>query len=177
MSAPVALTDYDPSWPAQFERERAAIADAIAQWLSGPLEHIGSTAIPGLQAKPVLDIMAPVVSLSASREALPLLAPLQYEYWPYRADVMHWLCKPSDEFRTHHLHLIPMGSRLWHERLAFRDYLRTHLSVASEYVDLKKQLAARHEYDREAYTDGKTEFVERIVALASENQTGHDANR
>ena len=170
MSAPVELADYDPSWPRKFEQEKAAIADAIGRWLIGPIEHIGSTAIPGLRAKPIIDIMAPVESLSASREAVPLLTTLQYEYWPYRADLMHWLCKPSDGFRTHHLHLIPMGSRLWQERLAFRQYLRTNPSVASQYADLKRQLAAQYEHDREAYTDGKTEFVERIVALASETE-------
>ena len=100
MTLLVELTDYDPSWPSKFEQESSAIADAISQWLIGPIEHIGSTAIPGLRAKPIIDIMAPVESLSASGDALPVLTTLQYEYWPYRADVMQWLCKPSDEFRT-----------------------------------------------------------------------------
>ncbi len=168
MSAPVELTDYDPSWPSKFEQERGAIADAISHWLIGPIEHVGSTAIPGLRAKPIIDIMAPVESLSASRDALPVLTTLQYEYWPYRADVMHWLCKPSDEFRTHHLHLIPMDSRLWQDRLVFRHYLLTNPSVASQYADLKNQLADLYKHDREAYTDGKTDFVEHIVALAHE---------
>ncbi len=168
MSAPVELTDYDASWPSKFEQESRAIADAISRWLIGPIEHIGSTAIPGLRAKPIIDIMAPVESLSASRDALPVLTTLEYEHWPYRADVMHWLCKPSDEFRTHHLHLIPMDSRLWQDRLVFRHYLLANPSVASQYANLKSQLADRYEHDREAYTDGKREFVEQIVALAQE---------
>jgi GrpB-like predicted nucleotidyltransferase (UPF0157 family) len=81
---------------------------------------------------------------------------------------MHWFCKPSDEFRTHHLHLIPFESPLWRARLAFRNYLRRDASAAAEYAALKNRLAAQHRDDREAYTEGKTEFVERTVARAVE---------
>ncbi len=79
---------------------------------------------------------------------------------------MHWFCKPSPSFRTHHLHLIPFRSRLWIERLAFRDYLREHADVAAEYAILNQRLAAQHRLDREAYTDSKTPFVERILKIA-----------
>ena len=79
---------------------------------------------------------------------------------------MHWLCKPSDAVRTHHLHLVPFGSPLWHDRLAFRDYLRRHPPIAAEYVALKRELAAKYEFDRSAYTDAKEPFVRRVLALA-----------
>jgi len=114
----------------------------------------------------VIDIMAGVESLEGSHPALAVLERYQYCYFPYRADVMHWLCKPSLAERTHHLHLVPLGSSLWIERLAFRDYLRTHLDVALEYAMLKRRLAEKHRFDREAYTDAKAPFVRRVLAEA-----------
>jgi GrpB-like predicted nucleotidyltransferase (UPF0157 family) len=112
MQAAVRIVAYDPSWTTRFAEERAALDAVLAPWLAGPIEHIGSTAVPGLVAKPVIDIMAAVDTLDASRAALPALAPLHYVYFPYRADIMHWLCKPSDAVRTHHLHLVPFDSAL-----------------------------------------------------------------
>jgi hypothetical protein len=90
-----------------FEAERGLIERAIAPYLVGGIEHVGSTAIPNLPAKPVIDIMAGVRSLDASLAALPLLEPFGYCYFPYKPDVMHWFCKPSNDVRTHHLHLVP----------------------------------------------------------------------
>jgi GrpB-like predicted nucleotidyltransferase (UPF0157 family) len=164
--APVFVVPYDPSWPSRFEAERAVLQPVLASWLVADVEHIGSTAIPGLVAKPIIDIMAPVKSLESSRAALPALTELQYNYFPYRADVMHWLCKPSDSYRTHHLHLVPFDSPLWNERIAFRNYLRAHLTVATEYGDLKRRLAERYRFDREAYTDAKEAFVLRVLKLS-----------
>jgi GrpB-like predicted nucleotidyltransferase (UPF0157 family) len=164
---PVRIVPYDARWPGHFERERTLLLEAIGPWLAGSIEHIGSTAIPGLPAKPVIDIMAGVTSLDASRPALAPLAACAYCYFPYRPDVMHWFCKPSPAFRTHHLHLVPVQSRLWIERLAFRDYLRAHPDVAVEYAGLKRRLADLHRFDREAYTDAKGPFVQRILQEAS----------
>lgn len=164
MPAPVYVVPYDPSWPARFVAEREALARVLAPWLAGPIEHIGSTAVPGLVAKPVIDIMGAVESLEASRPALAAVAELGYVYFPYREDIMHWLCKPSDEVRTHHLHLVPYGSPLWRERLAFRDRLRADPDVAAEYAALKLELAVRYQLDREAYTDAKEPFVRRVLA-------------
>ncbi len=166
---PIQVVPYDAGWPARFEEERAVLHPALAPWLAGPIEHVGSTAVPGLVAKPVIDIMVGVDTLTGSRAALPVLAELGYVYFPYRAEVMHWLCKPSDSFRTHHLHVVPIRSELWWERLAFRDYLRAHPVVAAEYGALKQRLADQHRLDREAYTDAKEPFVRRVLrsALAS----------
>jgi GrpB-like predicted nucleotidyltransferase (UPF0157 family) len=167
--APIQLVPYDPSWPQQFEHERAQLARILATWTTGPIEHIGSTAIPGLAAKPIIDIMAPVQDLDVSRDALPAVASHGYLYFPYHADVMHWFCKPSPSHRTHHLHLVPAGSRLWIERLAFRDHLRRNAAMAAEYSALKHHLAAVHQHDREAYTDAKGPFVQRVLELALTN--------
>ena len=168
--APVELVPYDPSWPARFELEAKALRPALAAWLVGPIEHIGSTAIPGLAAKPVIDIMAGVESLEASRPAIAALALLGYCYAPYRADAEHWFCKPSPAFRTHHLHLMPVKSSRWREAIAFRDYLRANSQVAAEYADLKQRLAREHRLDREAYTEAKGPSIARITGLALQGQ-------
>ena len=164
--APVLLVEYDPAWPAAFERERGALALVLDQWLTGSIEHIGSTAVPGLRAKPVLDIMAGVESLEASRPAIQAASRLDYVHYPYRAEVMHWFCKPSPADRTHHLHLVPFGSTLWNERLLFRDVLRRDRALAAEYAELKTLLAQRYRNDREAYTDAKSAFVVRVLTEA-----------
>ena len=159
----VHIADYDPAWPSLFEAERELIANALELWLVGPIEHVGSTAVPGLSAKPVIDIMAGVESLDASREAIAVVENIGYQYSPYRADVMHWFCKPSPAFRTHHLHLVPYLSELWTERLLFRDCLRSNPTVAHEYAELKLRLAEIYRFDRESYTEAKGPFVKRVL--------------
>jgi GrpB-like predicted nucleotidyltransferase (UPF0157 family) len=157
------IVPWDPGWPQRFESERETIARALARWLVADIEHIGSTAVPGLAAKPVIDIMAPVASLDASLDAVAAAATIGYLHYPYKPDVMHWFCKPSPAFRTHHLHVVPYRSRLWFERLTFRDALRRDSGLRSEYAALKQRLAAEAGGDREAYTDGKTSFIERAL--------------
>lgn len=161
--APVEVVAYDPAWPAAFERERRLVADALADWLAGPPAHIGSTAVPGLAAKPIIDIMAPVRSLADARPAIAAARRMGYVYFPYKPDLMHWFCKPSPELRTHHLHLVPLASPLWQERLAFRDALRADARLRAEYEALKLRLARRHRHDREAYTEAKSPFVARVL--------------
>jgi GrpB-like predicted nucleotidyltransferase (UPF0157 family) len=119
-----------------------------------------------MPAKPVIDIMAGVRGLDESRASLAALGGAGYQYAPYRGDVMHWLCKPSVAYRTHHLHLVPHGSKLWTDRLAFRDHLRSNPAIAAEYADLKARLADVHRNDREAYTQAKGPFVTRVLRLA-----------
>lgn len=161
--APIEIAEYDPRWPGLFEHERQLLSDALAPWLVGPPEHIGSTAVPGLAAKPVIDIVAPVHDLAASVDAIEAAGRLSYVYYPYKPDVMHWFCKPSPAHRTHHLHLVPLGSRLWQERLAFRDALCADAGLREEYQALKLRLAAKFPHDREAYTEHKGPFVERVI--------------
>jgi GrpB-like predicted nucleotidyltransferase (UPF0157 family) len=167
--APVEIVDYDPAWPARFEAEETALRHVLRRWLSGPIEHIGSTAIAGLAAKPVIDIMAGVQTLDGSRDAIDAAATLGYCYFPYQASVRHWMCKPSDAFRTHHLHLVPINTPQWARPIAFRNYLRAHADVAAEYAQLKRTLALKLRLDREAYTEAKSAFIEAITveALAS----------
>ncbi len=161
--ASVELSEYDPEWPSLFEAEREFLMEIIGQWFCGSVEHVGSTAVPGLVAKPVIDVMFGVRSLEESQSAIAVLVKNGYEYFPYKADVMHWFCKPSDAFRTHHLHLIPYQSPLWKERIQFRDTLLTNPEIANEYAALKKELAARFKEDREAYTEMKWPFIQRVL--------------
>ena len=167
--APVELVSYDIAWPARFEEEREQLRRVLTPWLAGPIEHIGSTAIPGLAAKPVIDIMAGVDSLEGSRPAIAAAIGLGYCYFPYQAELKHWFCKPSPAFRTHHLHLVPIGSPQWIRPIAFRDYLKLHPDVAAEYEVLKRRLATEFRLDREAYTNAKGPFIDAVTdrALAS----------
>lgn len=155
----IEIIEYDVAWPLGFEAERDRVTPLLASWLVSNIEHVGSTAVPGMAAKPVIDLMAPVAGLEESAAAIPVLTGAGYHYAPYKADCMHWFCRPSPEVRTHHLHLVPVDSRLWHERLAFRDALRADATLAAAYATLKRTLAVRFADDREAYTEGKSAFI------------------
>jgi GrpB-like predicted nucleotidyltransferase (UPF0157 family) len=168
----VEIVAYDPAWPMKFEEEEQLLRLGLAPWLVGPIEHIGSTAIPGLAAKPVIDIMAGVQTLEISRPAIQAAAQLGYCYAPYRPEAEHWFCKPSPFFRTHHLHLVPIETPEWHRPIAFRDYLRNHSTAAAEYEALKRRLARKFHLDRERYTSAKRPFIEQITSLAMEELQG-----
>jgi GrpB-like predicted nucleotidyltransferase (UPF0157 family) len=163
--ARVYVVPYDPSWIDKFESEKILLEQVLAPWRKGPIEHVGSTAVVGLCAKPIIDIMVGVRSLSDSEPAKEILGEVGYRYAQYKTDVMHWFCKPSFAMRTHHLHLIPFESSLWDERLAFRDVLRTNSRVAEEYATLKRELAVGFATDREAYTNAKYPFIVRALHL------------
>jgi GrpB-like predicted nucleotidyltransferase (UPF0157 family) len=164
--AAVEIVDCDPAWPDRFKEERRALARVLTPWLAGPIEHIGSTAVPGLAAKPIIDIMAGVETLEGSRGAIDAVVLLGYCYFPYQAHLRHWFCKPSDSVRTHHLHLVPVDSPQWLRPIAFRNYLRAHHEIAAEYEQLKRELALKFKFDREAYTEAKGMFIDPITAKA-----------
>lgn len=163
-AAPVIVVPYDAAWPAMFEAERYQVAAALAGWVSGAIQHVGSTAVPGLAAKPVIDIMVGVADLQEARGAFPALAGLGYLYAPYKSEFMHWFCKPSIAVRTHHLYLMEKDHPEWRAHIVFRDYLRSHPETAHSYEKLKRELAHRFRNDREGYTRAKGEFVARVVA-------------
>ena len=164
--APILIVPYDAAWPRLFLEERAILENLLTRWLVGPIEHVGSTAVPGLAAKPVIDIMAGVKSLDESRPAIPVLAAIDYCYFPYQPEQKHWFCKPSHSFRTHHLHLVPFGSKHWNERLVFRDYLRRNSATAKEYAELKQRLAEQYKFNRDGYTQAKGPFIHSILQSA-----------
>ena len=161
--ARVILEEYDQSWPSKFEEEKNHLMAIAGTWCYGGIEHVGSTAVAGMVAKPVIDVMFGVKSLGESKPAIEVLVANGYEYWPYKTELMHWFCKPSDAFRTHHLHLIPYGSPLWLERVKFRDLLRSNASMADDYANLKRELACSYKEDREMYTEKKWPFIQRML--------------
>ncbi len=164
---PVRVVDYDPAWPARFAAERALLEETIGSWITGGIHHVGSTAVPGLAAKPVIDILVGVEDLPSTRAGLDALAAIGYVYVPYRVEVMHWLCKPNRMHRTHHLHLVPTGSERFRAELEFRDSLRSDPGLAASYAALKRELAVLHRHDRDAYTKAKQGFIASVVARSS----------
>jgi GrpB-like predicted nucleotidyltransferase (UPF0157 family) len=164
---PIRIVPYDSAWPARFESERGALDEAIGELATGGIHHVGSTAVAGLDAKPIIDILVGVKDLKTSLACFEPLRRLDYLHAPYLADQMHWFCKPHPSQRTHHLHLVPTGSKRYVEELAFRDYLLSDPEAAKEYAGLKRRLAACFEHDREAYTDAKTDFIRHALAACS----------
>ena len=163
-NAPITIQQHSSDWAALFATEAKVLRAALILWLVADVEHVGSTAVIGLSAKPVIDIMAPVRDLESPRQAIAAAESVGYCYYPYKPGEMHWFCKPSPAVRTHHLHLIPWRSPLWNERLAFRDALRENLSLAQQYATLKLELAARYRNDREAYTQAKGPFITSVLS-------------
>ncbi len=161
----VALVAHDPAWAAKFAAERAVLVKAIGEWVTGGIHHVGSTAVPGLEAKPTIDVLVGVEDLESSRACFEPLAGIGYLYAPYRPQEMHWFCKPSPRRREFHLHLVPTESARFRDELAFRDRLRMDAGLAREYAALKRSLATRFQSDREGYTDGKSDFVARVLGL------------
>jgi GrpB-like predicted nucleotidyltransferase (UPF0157 family) len=123
----VSVYPYSAAWPESFRQEARLLTARLAPWLSHGIEHIGSTAVPNLSAKPILDMLAGITDLDAAREAIPVLAELGYRHADHRPHEALWFYKqPGEKYedRTHQLHLTQPDSTLWRERLAFRDALR-----------------------------------------------------
>ena len=158
------IVEYNPNWPALYEQERVLVAAALGE-IATEVHHVGSTAVPGLSAKPIIDIMVAVTSLTLPEDYDSKLAPLGYEYHDSEEAGRLFFRKGTP--RTHHVHIVESGSWTLRRHLLFRDYLRAHPQTMQQYVRLKQELAIRFESDRKAYTEAKTEFVESIVALAA----------
>jgi GrpB-like predicted nucleotidyltransferase (UPF0157 family) len=158
----IEIVAHDPEW----ERYFALAADLLRELLGphiGRVEHVGSTAVPGLAAKPVIDMLVEVPSAAtASSIVMPRLVTGGLEaYWQPDGGAEHWFFiqrHPVRPRRTHHVHVAPAGHPAW-DMVLFRDHLRSHPEVAAAYVALKRRLAARYPYDREAYTAAKSGFV------------------
>jgi GrpB-like predicted nucleotidyltransferase (UPF0157 family) len=161
--APIEIVEYDPAWLARFASER----DRLLRLLPGAeIHHIGSTAVPGMPAKPVIDLMALVQDLDAPIVALVEQGGYQYPE-AFNAALSHrrWLCRPTAAHRTHHLHLVDEPTELA-RHLRFRDRLRSSATLRDEYARLKRELAERIGDDREAYSEAKSAFIQRVEADA-----------
>lgn len=169
---PIVILPYDPGWPGAFEREHDRIEPVLRPWLMRPLEHIGSTSIPGMPAKAIIDMLAVIGNVDDVHRAIPALDALGWIHAPEPRDEEHRFrsfCTPSIANRTHHLHVVEERSERWRGWLAFRDYLRGHPGLAGAYAALKRELAAQHGDNsnrRDAYRGGKAQFIHEITQLA-----------
>ena len=166
----IELREYDPRWPLEFEAERARIAGALGA-LALRIDHNGSTAVPGLAAKPIIDVQVSVERLQPLDSYGSGLSRIEYVHVPHPDDSFcPFFHRPAVWPHTHHVHVVEAGGEEERRTLAFRDYLREHPDVAGEYAELKRCLAARHVGDspaaREAYAVAKTEFVLDVVTRA-----------
>lgn len=170
MKEPLQILPYNPRWMVEFAAERDRIAHLIGD-LAVRIEHNGSTAVPGLAAKPIIDIQISVNQLQPIRGYAEPLATLGYVHVPHVDDAFcPFFHRPSQWPHTYHVHVVEAGGREERRGLAFRDFLREHRDVAHEYAALKHTLAASSDAgsadSREAYADAKREFIERIVEVA-----------
>jgi GrpB-like predicted nucleotidyltransferase (UPF0157 family) len=165
----IVVCDYDPRWPAMFENERARLQSILGS-LAITIEHAGSTAVPGLAAKPIIDLLVGVHSLAAARASC--IEPLQALGYAYIAEAESWL--PNEMlFRkgmpgpwTHHVHMMEPTSPRWEEFIVVRDYLRRHSEVADAYAALKRGLALVFGDDIQGYRDAKRPFLRAVLSKA-----------
>lgn len=171
------VVDYDPQWPMLFEEERARIQSAVGHIAAG-VHHVGSTSIPGMAAKPILDIAVMLREFQDGERCIEPMESIGYTHRGLNDDI------PGDRFfvkglppreggsggeevRTHILHMYPLGSPLAQNHLAFRDYLIAQPELAAEYMQLKFTLADRHPDDRVSYSKGKASFIRAVLAKAA----------
>lgn len=165
LNHPILVVDYDPQWPILFEQEKKRILAALGSYLT-MVTHIGSTAVPGLAAKPIIDIGVGIRSLADAPILIPCIKKLTYVYEPDLEQLLperRFFWKGTPTVHTYHLHLAEVDNPVLVRPLRFRDYLRKHPDEAMEYESLKKQLAKRCGQDMEAYVTGKTRFVENVM--------------
>jgi len=170
---PVALHDYDPDWPRRFEQEAQHLRSLLAHVQLGRIVHFGSTAVPGMVAKPIIDMLVEVPSLrTVQRDIAPVLESRGYEFFwrPSRHDdqdpAYTWFIKrDASGRRTHHIHMLTADAPEW-ERLLLRDYLIAHPGAAAAYAALKRQLVQAHHGDRIAYARAKSKFIEDTMRKA-----------
>ncbi len=171
----IAIVPYETVWPKLFEEESAFLRRKLPGNLLKRIEHFGSTAVPGLSAKPIIDILVEVISLEETKKQIvPILEAEGYEYFwrpafgddrpPYYA----WFIKRNPQGkRTHHIHMVEADSELW-DRIFFRDYLRQFPAEAELYDELKKKIAKEYPNDRVKYTEEKSRFILSVTRKAKE---------
>jgi GrpB-like predicted nucleotidyltransferase (UPF0157 family) len=172
MTDRVTVVPYDPDWPRRFDEERRALA-AVFAGSEAVIEHVGSTAVPGLGAKPVIDIMVGVPVLVEVEGRIPALEAAGYEYvreYEKQLPDRRYFRKPRLGPRAFHVHCVVTGSDFWIRPLAFRDHLRAHPESAAAYYNLKRELAMR--VSREEYTEAKSPFIEGVLASAMRDREG-----
>jgi GrpB-like predicted nucleotidyltransferase (UPF0157 family) len=165
LTKPVVIVDYDPSWPATFQQLRDRLAATLGR-LAGTIEHVGSTAVPGLAAKPIIDLDVVIADRGDLPAVIQRLRPIGYHHEgnlevPGREAFTSPAGAPA-----HHLYVCAVGTPALDRHLAFRDALRADPALVAAYGDLKRTLAARLSDDRNAYTEAKSPFIEQVLAAS-----------
>ena len=162
----VRIVDYDPAWPALAESELRRIKDALGE-VAVRLEHVGSTAVPGVAAKPILDLQLSVEAIESRERYVGPLERQGYLFVPApKSPDHHFFAKPPERPRSYHLHVCAASSEHEFRHIAVRDFLRTHAEEAARYAALKRRLVALHPQDRLAYIEGKDEYVAALETRA-----------
>lgn len=167
MTDAIVVVPYEEVWPTRFKIESQLIHVALGA-LRPRIEHIGSTSVPGLAGKPIIDMLVGVSSLDEFEPHVDRLALYGYQYIPEYERVLpdrRFFKRVVGGVRTHHVHVVEAGGAYWQRYLRFRDNLRADARLATRYADLKRRLASRFRLDRDAYTNGKTGFVEAVLAM------------
>lgn len=172
----VRLVPYDPRWPELFRQEKDHLQACLPRDLIVRIEHFGSTAVPGLAAKPVVDMLVGVTDLESTKlRIVPLLTAQGYDYFwrPTHGDdgppfyAMFIKRDPRTGARTHHIHMVEASFQGHWDQLLFRDYLVEHPETARAYERLKMELASAHPQDRVGYTNGKSDFIAEVMRRTS----------
>jgi len=162
------IVEYSSSWQKLFEQEKALLENPL-EGIGAVIEHIGSTAVVGLAAKPIIDIMIGLPDFFLADRLVPRVVGLGYEYIAKYEDVMphrRYFKKMNNATATHHIHMVEIGSEFWERHILFRNYLRENPDAAMAYASLKKSLAEREWQDGNQYADAKTEFIKKIEGEA-----------
>jgi GrpB-like predicted nucleotidyltransferase (UPF0157 family) len=166
----VKLIPYTVEWNRFFEKEKDILTSAIGEYVLD-IQHVGSTSISGMVAKPIIDIAVAVANFEEARVCIGPIEQLGYEYrGEHGIPRRHYFVK--DNPRTHHLHMNEVDSLAWQDHILFRDYLTENPDVAGEYAALKLRLAQRYKTDREAYQAGKDPFIEKVLSKARAGNAG-----
>jgi len=167
----VKLSLYNPKWAEFFEKEKKMLQKSLRKMIID-IQHVGSTAVSGILAKPIIDIAVAVPRLSR-KEPEKYIKPLKKIGYEYRGEDRpreHLFVKGSGEKRICHLHMVKFDSQAWKNYLLFRDYLRTHKKIAAEYAKLKLELAKKFSGNRKLYTAGKDKFIQKVLKKLKNNQ-------
>ncbi len=172
---PILLASYDNKWPKMAEDEIKLLKTVLPLNLIIDIQHIGSTAIPGIAAKPIIDLYVGVKDLAAAQNFVKPIENLGYQFWDENPNKEKLFfvkgMPPFGEKRTHHIHIVVHHSPYWSATILFRDYLRNHPEEAMCYQQVKYNLMEQFQYDREAYTAGKNEYVEGVLKKAGFQET------
>ena len=174
MTAPIIIEEYDPQWPQRFEEIRLHLASVVGTFAAA-IEHVGSTAVPGLAAKPIIDVDILLKSATDLPQVITKLAAIGYQHQGTLGVPGRDAFKAPEHDIHHHLYVCSTPDTEFFRHIAFRDYLCTHPKDAEDYARLKRSLAGKFSVDRQAYTQAKTDFIHEILQRADLEHTEHSS--